>query len=107
MNPGVCIKQCVIDKNTYQIGPTVLLHERAILFDEISGHPDRVSVSYDIGATDSLCNESIGNLGKKMSSPKQNLEKYMRGPIIICSNSALSFSKGIQVKKNINNLYTY
>ena len=35
------------------------------IVDEISRYPVRVSVTLVMGATDSLCNESIGNLGKK------------------------------------------
>ena len=106
LNPEISVKQCVIDKknvSTYQIGPTVMLHEQAVLIDEISGHPVRVSVTYDMGATDSLCNESIGNLGKQKSLGKLKIAGFSNNCDVLMQN-AKQISFTVKTQSGLQNI---
>ena len=71
LNPNVSVKSCTV--SNYRVGSTVMLHEFVPIIDKISKKPVRISITYDMGATDSLCNDKIVLHGKSKHLGKLNI----------------------------------
>ena len=105
LNPNIAVKSCNITNNVsnYKIGPTVMLHEFVPIIDAQSKKPVRVAITYDMGATDSLCNAKVGIHGKSRDLGKLNIGGFSNDCNLQMKN-AKQVSFTVQTKNGLKNV---
>ena len=105
LNPNIAVKSCNITNNVsnYKIGPTVMLHEFVPIIDAQSKKPVRVAITYDMGATDSLCNAKVGIHGKSKNLGKLNIGGFSNDCNLEMKN-AKQVSFTVQTKNGLKNV---